>query len=277
MSSNSIFLFSVDLEDVRENVVNGHTYKDRVCETTFLYLNWLKKTNSCCTFFCVGKVAEQYPELIKEIAASGHELACHTYSHIPLDKLGKENFKKDLDKNINALLKAGANSVKGFRAPVFSLTKSTSWAYDVLSEFGFSYSSSVLPADNPLYGWKEFGETPKKVNDTILELPVTVAKFGPMVLPLLGGVYFRVLPEFILLNRVKKHLKTNRPVLSYFHPYDADTEQEKFMHSGINNSRFYNYLMYYNRKNVFNRLNGVLNLGLQITTYQKYISTYLNK
>src|SRR5687768_16849238 len=108
-----------------------------------VYLDWLKKNNSFGTFFTVGAVAEKYPDLIKTIISSGHEVGCHTHTHIPLDQQTPDSFRKDLEKNIEALIRSGANSVKGFRAPVFSLTEKTQWAYDVLTECGISYSSSV--------------------------------------------------------------------------------------------------------------------------------------
>lgn len=271
MKKSNIFLFSVDLEDARENVQDGHQYKDRVEETTRLYLDWLKKHDARCTFFTVAKIAEKYPSLIKEIVSSGHEIACHSYSHLPLDKLGKEGFKTDLDKTLKALNKAGASEIKGFRAPVFSLTERTSWAYDVLSEFGMVYSSSVLPANNPLYGWKDFGEAHKMMNGKILELPITVGRFAHLMVPIAGGIYFRVLPKIFLFNAIKRCLKKGHPVLSYFHPYDADVDQEKYMHAGINNNKFYNRLMYYNRKNLFGRLDELMNMGLKITTYENYV------
>ena len=276
-TKNNIFLFSVDLEDARENVQDGHKYKDRVVETTTLYLDWLKKNNSICTFFSVGKIAEKYPDLVKEIKNCGHEIACHTYGHVPIDKLGKAGFKLDLEKTLNALSKAGADKITGFRAPVFSLTEKTQWAYDVLNEFGFSYSSSVLPAKNPLYGWKDFGYEYKLMNGNIIEIPMTVGKFAHLSIPIAGGIYFRVLPKLFLYNEIKKCLKSNRPVLSYFHPYDADVEQERFMHSGINENKFYNRLMYYNRKNLFGRLDDLMKMDLKITSYSNYVNLYIKK
>jgi len=272
---NNIFLFSVDLEDVRENVKDGHKYSDRVRTNTERYLGWLKKTNSHCTFFTVGKIAERHPDLIREISAQGHEIAAHSYSHIPVGNLGEKEFKNDLEKNISVLVKAGASNVKGFRAPVFSMTQKTTWAYRAMADLGITYSSSVLPAKNPLFGWEGFGYESKKMDGNVLEIPMTVNKFGPLTLPVAGGVYFRALPTTLLYAAVKKCVLQGRPVLSYFHPYDADTEQERFMHAGINESRFYNWLMYYNRRNLFKRLNGLLKLDLKIITYTDYISHYL--
>lgn len=265
------FLFSVDLEDVRENVVNGFQYKDRVVENTRLYLHWLKEKQSHCTFFTVGTIAERYPDLIKEIIDSGHEIACHSYSHKTINLFNEHGFKEDLEKNLQALYNAGAKQIKGFRAPVFSLTEKTAWAHQVLQELGFTYSSSVLPAENPLFGWREFGAKPKLINRKLWEIPISLGKFGPLQFPTAGGVYFRVFPWFLINSNVKKCFKMGTPLLSYFHPYDADVKQEKFMHDGINNSKFYNYLMYYNRKNLFNRLNKLDVYGPEIITYSNYI------
>lgn len=268
---HNYFLFSIDLEDVRENVVNGFSYKDSVEENTIQYLNWLKEKSVHCTFFTVGKIAERYPDLIKRIIDEGHEIACHSYSHITINQFNKDSFKIDLEKNLNALYNAGAKNVVGFRAPVFSLTHETSWAHRVLSDLGFKYSSSVLPANNPLFGWEEFGSKPKLVNDEIWEIPITLGEFGPINFPTAGGVYFRVFPWPILKKNILDCFTKGDPLLSYFHPYDIDAHQEKFMHAGINNSKFYNYLMYFNRKNVFKRLNKLYELDTEIIPYVEYI------
>jgi polysaccharide deacetylase family protein (PEP-CTERM system associated) len=268
MSKNKHYLFSIDLEDVRRDVKDGHQYRDAVVSNTLIYLEWLRKYKMHCTFFTVGEIAEQYPDLVKEIVQQGHEIASHSMHHIPLDKLGKEAFKKDIVQNKEALLKAGAHEVKGFRAPVFSLTQKTSWAYSVLAENDFTYSSSVLPAQNPLYGWADFGKVNKKV-DGILEMPVTLASFGPKTVPFGGGVYFRVLPWFF----TKKAFQKSDTIIGYFHPYDLDVHQETFMHAGINNSSFFNALMYRNRNKVIDRLDKLMADNWKIITYEEYLKT----
>jgi polysaccharide deacetylase family protein (PEP-CTERM system associated) len=270
---SKIYLFSIDLEDVRLAMADGRSYRERVPANVPRYLDWLDKHNFKCTFFVVGDVAESYPSLIKEIAAEGHEIACHTHRHVYLDKQSREEFKGALEANVRALLQAGAARPVGFRAPNFSVVPSTSWAYDVLEELGFSYSSSVLPAKNPFYGWEDFGRRPKKVRG-IVEIPMTVGRFGPLNIPIAGGVYFRVLPQFLIRRTVRKYLKSDIPLLGYFHPYDIDLEQEHFMHPDINDSRFYNFLMYYNRKRVFQRLDALIDLGFTVCPYAEYIRTH---
>jgi polysaccharide deacetylase family protein (PEP-CTERM system associated) len=261
------YLFSVDVEDIRFGMADGLKYKERVSANVHKYFDWLNQHDFKCTFFVVGDVAEAYPSLIKEISSEGHEIACHMHRHVSLDILSRETFKEGLESNIRALRRAGAANIEGFRAPIFSLMPSTSWAYDVLKELGFSYSSSVLPAKNPFYGWEEFGKRPK----------MTVEKFGPLNIPIAGGVYFRAFPEILIRRWVKNYLKSDIPLLGYFHPYDIDTEQEHFMHPEINDSKFYNFLMYYNRKNVFKRLDAIIDMGFTVCPYAEYVHAHVSE
>jgi len=267
---NGHYLFSIDLEDVRDGMSDGDMYIDRVTENTDLYLQFLKKYDAQCTFFTVGKLAEAKPDLIKKIIDQGHEIACHSYAHKPLDELNETEFKTDLEKNIEALHKAGAKDVIGFRAPIFSLIPKTSWAYNVFEEVGIQYSSSILPANNPLYGWADFG-TQRKMVGNIIELPQTLLPFSFFQVPFGGGVYFRMLPAPIIKMAFSHFRKKNIAITGYFHPYDVDHHQERFMHPGINNSKVYNFLMYYGRKSVFSKLEKIFDMGFQICTYRDYL------
>lgn len=264
------FLFSIDLEDVRLWMDNGLQYQPRVVPNTRRYLNWLKSHQVQCTFFVVGEVARLYPELIQEIIANGHEIALHSDRHIPVAHQQPDAFKQDLEANLEALHKAGANTIVGYRAPIFSIVRESSWAYPILASYGIRYSSSVLPAKSPLFGWPEFGSTAREVAG-VLELPMSVSSFGPLTIPTAGGVYFRVFPWLLLKRAIQLHASSGTPLLSYFHPYDLDTEQERFMHPGIHNNPFFNYLMYMNRKGLLPRLDRIIKSGWHIQTYRSFI------
>ena len=274
-NKKNTFLFSVDLEDIRLRLDKPDNYAERVPVNTYRYLEWLKSYNQKCTFFVTGDMAVLYPSLIKEIISEGHEIASHTNTHIPLDKMTPEEFKLDLLKNIEVLQNAGAGKIEGFRAPILSLTPKTKWAHDVLTELDFSYSCSVLPAKNPFYGWEDFGYSPKRVNDKLVEIPMTMGKFGPLVVPAVGGVYFRALPLISIKSITRRCIKNNVPVVGYFHPYDIDYEQERYMNPGINESRFYNFLMYLNRSKVFDRLDSIMKQGFTMCTYSEYVNSHL--
>lgn len=267
----NIFLFSIDLEDVRLRIDNGIKYQPRVELLVEKYLNFLNKHRAKATFFTVGDIPKQYPNLIKTIADEGHEIACHSNKHIPVTEQTKEEFKKDLLQNIQNLKQAGASEIVGYRAPIYSITQKASWAFEILTELGFKYSSSVLPAKSPLFGWEGFGEQPKKVNEKLWEIPVSIRGTRFVNVPFAGGVYFRVLPMMMIKKGFKHHFSKGLAVTGYFHPYDIDGEQELFMHPEINNSMFYNKLLYYNRKNVFDRLETIMDtFNCKIITYKEY-------
>ena len=271
IKSRTKYLFSVDLEDIRMSMPDNESYKDRLVINTEKYLEFLDSISSRCTFFVVGQVAQKYPDLIKRINSCGHELACHSMNHTPLNKLSPMEFEDDVEKNMEFMYKAGASDLRGFRAPFFSITKDTIWAYNILKKLGFRYSSSVLPAKNPLYGWPGFGEQTKEILKNFYEVPITLSGFPIVIVPFAGGVYFRVLPFILIKYLFKNKQKSSNYIRGYFHPHDIDTEQERFMHPGIKQNRFYNMLLYYNRHKVLKRLILLAN-NISIITYRKYIS-----
>lgn len=271
MAGARTYLFSVDLEDVRLSIPNGEKYRPRVEANTLRYLDWLSRHGFTATFFVVGEIARRYPDLVREVARRGNEIACHSNLHVPLDQQTPQEFRADLTGALEALDKCGARAI-GYRAPTFSLTKDTQWAYDILAELGITYSSSVLPAPNPLYGWPEFGSEVKRVASGVLEIPMTLGRVGPLRVPIGGGIYFRVLPWQAIRWAMKR--ATSDAVTGYFHPYDIDTEQERFMHAGINNNRMYHWLMYVNRDKVFGRLDRLVAAGHRVETYASYAARH---
>ena len=259
VDSRPSLLLGIDLEDVRDQIPNGHQYQDRLEQNVLTLLEELKRLNVKGTFFTVGTLARGYPGLLQEIAYQGHEIAAHGDTHTQLTKMDRERFSNDLVRNLEALKTAQSGGVIGFRAPTFSLTNQTQWAYEVLSENGIVYSSSVLPARNPLFGWPEFGPEPRMIptGGGVLEIPVTLhARPLPQV-PLAGGVYLRVLP-FALTSWSLTRKSAGEPITTYIHPYDIDSGQERFMHPDLNESKAMNWLMYVNRDKALDRLTRLI-------------------
>ena len=266
----SSLLLSVDLEDVRDWVENGKRYREGVPANTRNYLEHFKRWGVKATFFVVGEVARRYPHLIGEILEAGHELACHGDVHLQLDKLSPQEFRTDIERNLAALENAGGKGIVGFRAPTFSLTARTAWAHAVLADLGFSYSSSVLPAQNPLYGWPEFGKDARKTAGGLWELPVTLHGIPGLPVPMAGGVYFRVLPFLLSRWAIARSIGKGRPVVTYFHPYDIDTGQERFMHPDLGGKKHLNMLMYIGRAKVLGRLD-ILHRSFPFQAYGDYV------
>jgi polysaccharide deacetylase family protein (PEP-CTERM system associated) len=266
------YLFSVDLEDVRDQAIGGRVLPSRLIAATEAYLDLLQRHGAKGTFFVVGEVARAEPGLIRRIAAAGHEIACHSDRHIPLDAQSPASFRDDVERNLEALLAAGASDVRGYRAPCFSLTKQTAWAYAILAELGFTYSSSVLPAQNPLYGWPGFGRRPRYL-DGILELPITLMPWAHAAVPMGGGLYLRALPEWVLRRAFATQRKSGDPLLGYLHPFDIDPAHPRIRFRDL--SWPVSRLMHVGRSSTLRRIEMIAKQGFQFHAYGSHAAEVL--
>jgi polysaccharide deacetylase family protein (PEP-CTERM system associated) len=267
------FLFSVDFEEFYAAERQESFYRTPLPELAERLLEFLRRAGMRCTFFVVGEIAERFPEAVRAIAREGHELACHTHTHRPLNEHTPASLREDLLRNLDAVRACAKGPVSGFRAPILSLTRETAWAHAVLAELGFAYSSSVLPARNPLHGWPEFGPAPRLVNG-ITEIPVTLARVGPLLAPVGAGTYFRCLPMALVRRAFERCARRGEPVAGYFHPYDIDTAQERVMSRGVNGSRLMNTLLYVNRGRTLERLESLIAGGFKIVPYSDFLASH---
>ena len=236
-----------------------------------LYLRILRSCGTRCTFFVVGEVARRFPDLVQAIAAAGHEVGCHGDKHITIDQLTPATFAADLRANRAAVEAATGMGARGFRAPLLSLTERTSWAYAVLASEGFTYSSSVLPGRNPLYGWPEFGVAPRSI-DGVFEIPVTLARISVLgSLPIYSGTYFRVLPWWLVHRLLPS--PPQLPLVSYFHPYDIDHHQPWIMHSGVKGNLIMNLLLFLRRGSLPSRIERLLRACPRGHTYRDFVDS----
>ena len=264
---SSVYLLSIDLEDIRAQSPEGSRFPSRVARLTDRFLEFFEKHGIRVTFFIVGQAAAENPGLVRRISAAGHEIACHSLDHKSLDQTAPEDFKNDLKRNKEILFDLGCPEVIGFRAPDFSLTEKTKWAWDVLAELGFRYSSSVLPAKNPRHGWKGYPRTPVFIRQKIWSFPISITPTPGWQIPFTGGVYLRVLPKSAIMRFSRWYKRRSFPVVGYLHPYDIDPDQEKFK---IESNRFYNGLVYYNRNSVFKKITCLID-HFPVLTFSEYL------
>lgn len=98
------------------------------------------------TFFTPAWIVEQWPELCKRILAEGHEIGNHGYRHeVFFDKTTAQQ-REILDKCQSAFDEHLGTAATGFRAPSGDWNPQTA---QLLSEFGFTYSSSLRNGDLP--------------------------------------------------------------------------------------------------------------------------------
>lgn len=264
------FLFSIDLEEFYAE--RAEFRRTPLPELVGRYLALLRRREMKATFFVVGEIAQKFPTVIRDIAAEGHELGCHTFDHIPLNQRDPVSLRDDLRRNLDALAPFTTAPVQGFRAPILSLGEKQQWAYEVLAELGFTYSSSVLPARNPLHGWPGFGLQPRRLHG-VLEVPVTLSPFFGLEVPVGAGTYFRCLPFGSIRRRFNAHAESDTAIVGYFHPYDIDTDQERVMSRGVGGSHLLNALLYFNRGGTLRRLESILDAGFRIMPYRDFIPT----
>jgi polysaccharide deacetylase family protein (PEP-CTERM system associated) len=204
------------------------------------------------TFFILGWIAERHPELVKEIARAGHEVATHGYAHELIYTQTPDEFRADLRRSIDIIENISGEKVLSFRAPCFSITKDSLWALDVLLEEGIRYDSSIFPIHHDRYGIPDCDPMPHVIREkdgrVLREIPLSVARFGPLNLPYSGGGYFRLLPLWFTHYCARRTLATGAPVVVYLHPWEFDPDQPRVKTSALNSFRHYYGLKHTARK-----------------------------
>jgi polysaccharide deacetylase family protein (PEP-CTERM system associated) len=194
------------------------------------------------TFFTLGWIAERHPVMIRRIVAAGHELASHGYDHTRADSQEPAAFRDDVRRTRLMLEDIGGVAIRGYRAPTFSINARNQWAFTVLQEEGYEYSSSVNPIRHDLYGMPDAPRTPfQPLGGTLWEIPMTTVRAGGHNWPCSGGGYFRLLPYAVYrggLARVNQREK--QPGIFYFHPWEVDPTQPRIDDCGWK-SRFRHY------------------------------------
>lgn len=197
------------------------------------------------TFFVLGWVADRYPQLVKDIVAQGHELACHGYSHQLIYNQTKEEFREETLRSKGLLEDLGQVEVRGYRAASYSITRDSLWALDILVEAGFQYDSSIFPIHHDRYGipgssrWPHVLSAPS--GGSLLEFPLSTANRFGMSLPVSGGGYFRLYPYAVTRSGLRDiNTREDMPFVFYLHPWELDTEQPRVAAKPL--SRFRHYL-----------------------------------
>lgn len=204
-------------------------WESRVERNTHRLLDLLARREVRSTFFILGWVAEHHPQLVREIAEAGHEIACHSYHHQLIHAQSHDEFRADVRRAKFLLEDITGQEVIGYRAPTYSITKTTLWALDVLVEEGFQYDSSIFPIYHDRYGIpgaERFIHTIRCQAGNIVEFPPSTVRVAAANLPMTGGGYFRLLPYALFrwgLRRINR--LEQQPALFMVHAWEVDPEQ----------------------------------------------------
>lgn len=221
-------VLTVDLEDwyhvCGQTVPLAVQQQHRVLESTSKVLDLLQLVGVKATFFVLGAVAEQFPQLIELIAAQGHEIASHGWSHSLVTELTPTAFEDELERTASLLEQLTGQRPYGFRAPRWSLSRAaTPWAFEVLARLGYRYDSSLTPL--ALIGDQKGPKGPYCVETsrgTLWEIPPLVTSTWWGNLPTGGGWGFRFFPVRIIQATMQAYLRNQQPAVLFLHPRELD-------------------------------------------------------
>jgi len=226
----------------------------RVLANTNRILELLKRHSVHATFFILGWIADREPVVVKKIQDGGHEIGTHGYAHRRIVDLSPDEFRLDLERSLEALKRAGASNVVGFRAPSFSIVASTLWALELLKQSGLRYDSSVFPTGvHPDYGISDAPLTPYALDSDLWEIPLTVIELAGRRLPVGGGGYFRLLPYAATRWAMRRVNQNGRPTVVYLHPWELDPGQPR-----VNTGAIRRFRHTVNLRRTANRLDQLL-------------------
>lgn len=180
-------------------------------------LHKLEEIDQKGTFFCVGKLAVDFPQVVRKIADAGHEVGCHSNTHQWLNKMSYKEAYEDTHEAIDSIQQCIGKKVSSYRAPAFSIGCTNKWAFEVLAVNGISCDASVFPAARDFGGFPEFSKqepTIVKYNGIeIHEYPIVTVNVLGKEVAYSGGGYFRFFPYWF----VEKEMKKSNYSMTYFH------------------------------------------------------------
>lgn len=225
---------SIDWEDLGQMYGKYHYGKitepvrGTIERQTKIILDLLDETGNKATFFVLGALAQYRPEMVKEIAARGHEIALHSQNHEQMFTLNYEEAREDVATSQKIITDIIGQRVYGYRAPFFSINRDNLYLLEILAELDLIYDSSIFPMALPRYGIKDFSTADTLYSlpngKEIVELPMTTGTFMNKQWPVCGGGYMRIMPAF-LINRIYRNIASHqKDSIVYMHPYEFDSK-----------------------------------------------------
>jgi polysaccharide deacetylase family protein (PEP-CTERM system associated) len=238
--------FQVSAFDGVVSRTDWESYPSRVVANTQKLLEMFREHGVTATFFMLGWVADRHPKLVAEIAAAGHELASHGYSHRLIYEQTPEAFREDIRRAKRTVEDLGGQAVRGYRAPSYSITRRSLWALDVLLEEGYTYDASIFPIRHDRYGIPgapRHSHVLHRTGGSLIEAPPSTIRLGATNLPVAGGGYFRLLPYRWTQLGIRRINRTERkPAIFYLHPWEIDPAQPRLAAGAVSKFRHYRNL-----------------------------------
>ena len=244
MVTGTVNAFSVDVEDWYQvadfDAVVGFAdwdrHESRVARNTDRILALCDEAGVRGTFFVLTWNAERHPEIVRRIAAAGHEIASHGYAHRLIYEQTPETFRDDITRAKATLEDITGTAVLGYRAPSTSVTPRSLWALDVLLDVGLRYDSSIFPIRDTLYGLPDADRFPhvirRRDGRELLEFPLATTRLFGRNVPLAGGGWLRVFPYRYTRWAMRRVNREGHPAVAFVHPWEVDPEQPRMRTAG---------------------------------------------
>lgn len=226
---------TIDLEDYFHTEVasQGVSFGEwerqtsRIEASTHRLLDLLEGSQTRATFFVLGWVARRYPRLVQQIDQRGHEIGCHSLNHRLVCRMKPTEFFESTKVAKELIESIIQKPIFGYRAPCFSITPGSEWAFEALARLGFSYDSSVHPVHHPLYGNPTAPRTAYAVAEgRLMEFPIATRKLGGRNFSIGGGAYLRLLPyQYIHRGLMAWEKEMKGSAILYLHPWEIDPYQ----------------------------------------------------
>jgi polysaccharide deacetylase family protein (PEP-CTERM system associated) len=214
-----------------EHVIDRNDWEafpSRVADNTRRILRLLDQCSVKATFFILGWVADRHPALVREIADAGHDIASHGYWHRLVYSQSPDEFREDVARSIEAIERACGTRPDGYRAPSFSITDQSRWAWPILADLGFRYDSSVFPTNlHDRYGMNGAQREPHEISPGLWEIPLSVVRVAGLNIPVAGGGYFRLYPYWITRAAIRRLNSAGLRANMYLHPWEFDPDQPR--------------------------------------------------
>jgi len=272
----------IDFEDwYHPQLVQPHVknikHEPRMYKGLDKIIELLRATDTSATFFVVGKLLEENPEILDKIIENGHEIGFHTMNH---DRIDNDEFKENFTDEIQTFSKLTNKKSKGFRAPTFSLNAISSWIINSLEKSSYTYDSSIVPVKTDLYGMPNAEIAPYRIsskslekddeNGRIIEFPILVTKFLGKKIPAGGGFYLRTLPSRIIKNAINNYQKQKIPATFYIHSWELTPEYMPKIKLPTKE----NFVTFHNINKAFGKMKKILE-EFEFTTFSKFMSKHM--
>lgn len=222
--------FHANYDDLPLSPVSGKSSNFRAHMDTLLRL--CAETGCKGTFFVLGYIGEQYPDVVRRIAREGHDVASHGYGHQLAYKQTYEQFRDDVKKSVDILESLTGAKVLGYRAPSWSIVERNLHYLEALEELGLVYDASIFPVQTFLYG---IPTAPQIIHRPrvggreldLYEVPMSVMSVAGRNVGYSGGFYFRFFPKFVIKRAIRAANRAGNSSIVYLHPREIDAGEQK--------------------------------------------------